>query len=73
MRIFNINNIETCKRCINWLKENKYRPFIMQHDWYDKEGFIMYFYNATEEIEVHTKTERVQKMLIGFMVEFNRK
>lgn len=73
MKIYWIKDIDTCNRCIGWLKENNYRPFVMQYDWYQKEGFIMYLYNQSEEIEVHTKTEEVQKMLIGYMVEFNRK
>jgi hypothetical protein len=69
MKTFNINDTETAKRCVNWLRENKYRPFVMQHDWYDKEGFILYLYKESEEIEVHTKIKEVQEMLIGYMSE----
>lgn len=73
MKVYNINSIEDCKRCINWLKDNKYKPFVMQHDWYDKEGFIMYLYNESGDIEIHTRSKDIQEILIGYMVEFNKK
>ncbi len=70
MKTYWINDIDTCNRCINWLKENKYKTFCMQYAWYEKKGFIMWLNNnKTEDIEIHTKTEVIQQMLLDYACE----